>query len=566
MTQQMLSTLQHHRNGSSRLRRWRFTDGIKRRTLFANRAQWGLILPGIIVFSLAVSIAQADFNELLSFAPQDSNALVMVNTRGIFDSPYGQKHQLANRYAERFAELPLAMPPDASHFVLAAEFDMEFMEPQWEAAVAKMTRWPTIEQLASKHGGTVETIRGKKACRLPDAYIVRFTDDVYGMMWPARRQRMSRWVQAVGNAQQTSVQEHLERSTPSLEASAPDIVLALDLFDVIGRQSIREALGRSSVPGIDDQRAEQLASTISTMLDIRLEVRFTDVLAGRIVVDFKQDKTGLEGIAKPLLLQSLENAGALLPEFRDWREEIDDHQIAISGEMSPQGVRQIVSLLALDASVLQSEQAESPSIVASPPTRPATLPARSTTTATPATRTGPGFNQRIMQRETIRYVDSITQLVNDLQEGRSGSSVNSYAMYLDRYARKIDRMFVNYVEPDVAALGKQVASKMNSMVSEFHDARDRSARRQSQVVPDVTVRTGAIPYRGVSTPFGRYYRYAPFSWSQVNVGATVREKKEISSQEIDYANEKAQQYMSEINQLVSQMNKLIQKKYDLDPR
>ena len=115
--------------------------------------------------------------------------------------------------------------------------------------------------------------------------------------------------------------------------------------------------------------------------------------------------------------------------------------------MTPEGVRQISSLLAIDASIIHPDKGSAP--VEQPPSE------RPSTATTPSTRAESSFNEMIIQRETLKYVDSINQLVNDLKTGRNDDSASSFAMYLDRYARKIDCMFVHYVDPDISGLGKK---------------------------------------------------------------------------------------------------------------
>ncbi len=337
--------------------------------------------------------------------------------------------------------------------------------------------------------------------------------------------------------------------------------MALDLDDVVSPAAIASALDRSqAIGGLSEADETSVGRLFTGLRGIMLGIKFTDRMNAKLRVDFDRSAVALTGIAKPLIIEALSSAGALLPEFREWTEVVEGNSASITGVLSPEGARQLISLLAIDASAFQPQVPDAGAGEKPAPDTPPATDDPATEPPDPAVRT-PSFEETVVRRETKRYVQRINQLVDDIKSGRKDSSVQNYVMYLDRYARKIDRMPATRVDPDITKLGKQIAENMNAMVSAFHDGAQRAQSRQNEVTPDVRVRAGGIPYRSVTTAYGRYYRYAPFGWAEVDTGATNRQREQITSQELQYATEQADKLMQQIEQSVTEMNQLYQQKF-----
>src|SRR5687768_8687734 len=79
--------------------------------------------------------AQTQFQSLLDRVPHSANAVTILNVEKAKQSPTGLKEGLAEKLDKAFRDGLIRVPPSAARFVLAAEVDLEFMSPIWEAAV-----------------------------------------------------------------------------------------------------------------------------------------------------------------------------------------------------------------------------------------------------------------------------------------------------------------------------------------------------------------------------------------------------------------------------------------------
>ena len=61
----------------------------------------------------------------------------------------------------------------------------------------------------------------------------------------------------------------------------------------------------------------------------------------------------------------LANAGALLPEFRNWSGMVEGTHASIHGALTQEGTHQLISLLVIDTSLLQTFSQRGPPRTAS---------------------------------------------------------------------------------------------------------------------------------------------------------------------------------------------------------
>jgi hypothetical protein len=164
----------------------------------------------------------------------------------------------------------------------------------------------------------------------------------------------------------------------------------------------------------------------------------------------------------------------------------------------------------------------------------------------------------VTARTTEKYVKRVTRLVNDISSGARASNLREQLLWTDRCAKTILRMSTERVAPDVAEVGREVAYDLWEIVSTFRYAADTVHSRSAAVNrPPIEWWTELIPYSDYKTPFGWFFRYAPFSYAQINIRGNVMRRQQITLEELSKANRTANDILTSVEQKVQRMNEMV---------
>ena len=104
------------------------------------------ILMAMILSSFAFeSPIWGQFEELTRRAPSSTNAIVLVNMDKVFSSQAAEVGGWRECRAKLYASGMTFLPPNAKYAVLASQLDFDEMKPQWEVAVLKLNKDPSLE-------------------------------------------------------------------------------------------------------------------------------------------------------------------------------------------------------------------------------------------------------------------------------------------------------------------------------------------------------------------------------------------------------------------------------------
>ncbi len=405
--------------------------------------------------------AFAQFDDLVSRVPDKANTLILLNVADAMRSPIAQAEGWRERHERNFAAGMTVLPPTANTFVMAAEMDFEFMKPIWQLSLMKLNYEPQMPKVAAELGGQIDNISGQSAVALPgDHYAVKLGSNLAALMAPANRQTVGRWLNRINNSSMPPLSPYLQEAVQFAENGAP-MIIALDLDHVLSPTRVRERLETfESLKGREadlDAIAEKLASIRGVMLGITLQ----DKRFGRIKVDFEQDVSSLNEIAKPMLLEVLRNQGAMIDEFETWTGGARGKEITLSGFLNESGARRIMSLL------------DTPPALQPPPSA----------TESPAEEPAAGEDS-LVALSTQEYFQNVQRLLDDLRGRRRSTEFVTWgqvATWFDRYARKIERMPIANVDPEMLDWGAWVASSLRDAEAAMKGIGVRSGIRQSNL-------------------------------------------------------------------------------------
>ncbi|HEY1784827.1 MAG TPA: hypothetical protein VGG30_04730 [Pirellulales bacterium] len=432
-----------------------------------------------------VSAVHGQWSDLAAKAPASSNALVLMDVEKVLASPIAQREGWKGRFDKAFAAGLINTPPSTKRLLLAAALDYETWQPVSELALLDLSRDVSLVSIARQTKGSPDTVADFSALVLPrDAYIVELGKRRLAAMVPANRQAVVRWLRESGNRSQPALSPYL---TAAVQAAAKiDIVQALDMTDALPPDVIRAKLNLSSVVGKATPKVDvgRLTSLLASLKGVLFEVAFTSEPHARFVVDFDRDATSLSAIGKPLLLEVLNESGARIADFDDWTPKVEANRFSLTGKLSPEGLRKVFSLIDAPIAALVSPGDEEDSDA--------------------------GKNNQTAYASHA-YFKSVTSIIDDLRkESKDSVTLGQNAAWIDRWARKIERLPMLNVDKDMLDYGGYVAA---------------SLRASSDAIKGIGINTGARTAQIYGGRYGSYGGYADYRTAQAQGIAISAEER-----------------------------------------
>jgi hypothetical protein len=437
-----------------------------------------------------------EFGDLAQRLPNDANAVLVVNAAGLYGSALGQREGWRERYADAFEASPLLLPPSAERGVLAAQIDLQTLHPRWEAAVMELSIDPSTADIVRRRGGRTDGLSGMHAAWLGrDTCVLKVAPRQFAVLTPVNRQTAMRWATDIKNSRTGDLSPYLRQAAGFADDAGTHIVLAVDLAHAFSDEALRKAATQmDSLAGVTPDAA---ATMFASIQGVKLGVKVGEQRVGRVQLDFSQNVASLASAAKPLILKLVAASGAMLPEFADWNPETGPNSLALQGELTPDGMRRLLSLMTVDAGSLDAAAPE---------------------TATTATASADEARQA-MAKASLRYFRGIGKYVEDLDRLQRAASIDQAVMWIENYARKIDKLSTRNVDPELVPYGKYVADTFRSIVDEAWGVAEQIAAGTQPVVSNYKI--GYLPTGRTVNYGGDFQRiYAPYGYAEVDEQAT----------------------------------------------
>ena len=168
-----------------------------------------------------------------------------------------------------------------------------------------------------------------------------------------------------------------------------------------------------------------------------------------------------------------------------------------------------------------------------------------------------------MASASFRYFRSIDRYLNDLQRPRRSNDLSDIALWINNFARKIERLPSHNVDPDLQTYGQTVVYGMRDAVGYLHGIDERTEERQAQVRPQSNVTVGTLPTGRVIQygPYYRYREYVPFAKANIDIGSALSEQDRIAQEEYDAGTDSAQQIMEHIKSETQNIRQVMSQRY-----
>jgi hypothetical protein len=417
-----------------------------------------------VLAAFGAAEAGAGDYDLVKRAPAGANALVLIDVEGLSKSPVAVREKWREKKLAAAAGLP-ELPRDAKGLLLASKLDIaNGFDSQWDVGLIEMTYGVVMETLAKAEGGYVDDVEGLPAAWSPrGAHFVSLTPQILGVMFPANRQEFGRWVRSAKQGLEPQVTPYLKDAILGGRGTA-QFAMALDLQDLLAPPQVRAALRKSPTIAAKKVDIDRVAQVIASLKGISCSVKAEDGLYGTLRVDFGEPTDALLGIAKPLLLEALENQGVMIPDFRDWRETVSGRSVSLQGTLSTKGLQTLMSLEAMPLSSLATGRAEGTA-------------ANSRDDA----KVSPGAKESVRARRSKAYFDEVSGRLDDLRKRARERTLRQLRVWGDKYAKEIDRLPILDVDDELVAYGSQVAQALRNLRNISIGATLNSGYRQTQV-------------------------------------------------------------------------------------
>ncbi len=393
-----------------------------------------------------------DYRGLLRRLPDSTTAIVLVDVKGL-------RQTLGVTPGTALQESRLAsIPVMAGKFVLGARVDLSGHRHQWSVAVMRLDGKMSMQDLAKTENEPVQELGGHPAVLSPrNAYFVELGPGLLATATPADRQMVARWLRFQDTNQLDTLSPYLIQAA---NAAGPAVMtLAIDLENAVDPAAVQKGLSQSQVlSALQTVDYAATARVITQAQGAKLTVAPGSPLAAELTVDFNADTGPLAAFAKPLLLESLQNAGVYIPDFDDWEARLKDRSLTLRGPLSVNGLRRLGTLVRTPAPAPAAANLEA---------RQAAAPAARALAASQA------------------YFLSVTQTLDDLKLHKA-VVLNSRSNWYDQAANQINNLPTLDVDPRLIGYGTGTAQQLQEIGAVVANLKSNIQRVRASSYPGYT--------------------------------------------------------------------------------
>ncbi len=481
------------------------------------QVRWLRLLSGATLIALAsCSEALAQFDQLLNRVPGDANMLLIVDVERLHATPLANREKWRTKLADDFSQGRIFVPPQAQRVVVASRLDIQEMEPAWQLALMDVSKTVNLQSIANKEKGYVDDIAGQKVAWSPrGGYVAKVAANSIGIMFPANRQYLSSWLRGRNGQLSTYLRQTAKRTG--------HVVMALDLEDALSPQLVQDRLKQFKAFAGATGNVEELAAVLSSIRGVTLELTVGEKAEGKVTVEFGRDATILADVAKPALLEVLSRQGAYIDEFEGWIGTVRGKEFSLTGTLGKSGLLRLSSVVELPSLPLDDPGRDKPKVDAGDP-------------------------KLYASQQHFKSVQALLQDVRN-QKGIDVKTMGQLALWIDGYARRIDRLPLLNVDEEMQDYSAEIAGLLRKLSAGYKGYGIKSSARQAQY------------HSGVS---GTYSGYGYGSYTYSGSRYIQGERRRVKAEERAAAATTAVQLWEAIEQATSDVRQEMTKRYNVE--
>jgi len=444
--------------------------------------------------------AQDDSAILLRRVPEKADAILIVRLQALLESHRGQQENWSKKYQAGYLNGAVRIPPTVKTMLMAT--DVQTNESAGAAvygvALLKSKKRLSPEGLASKEGGEVVTVANHPVVLTSrNSFIVELAPGFVGAVTPPNRKELARWMRFAMTDHDSVVSSYLRNAVTA--AQGAQIQMAVDLKDMVDPKAVHLWLKNSKKLEGSQSSYEPLCELVKGMRGIRFAAHIRNKTMGEVSLDFSDSVENRADAVKELFLESLDEMGAAIDEFRDSkiRTEANGKTVVLKAELNDATLRKILSLIQM------------PSIPATPGDD-----------QVPPTYS-PGGSVKIELEATERYYNAIQQLLEDLRNKlKKADDYDKTALWHETYARRIAQLARQGVDKEMIQYGVTVSSQLWALANSLRG-----------VPVKVDLLEGEKYYYAPFTIFNRFSRFnSQLNYLDTNIPEKTAKQREAVAQ------------------------------------
>lgn len=411
----------------------------------------------------AVSAGFAAEPDALGLIPGSCNAVAVVQTRNLVNSPLGKKEKWSDAVRRAYAEGLLSSPPWVKQMIQGTVVGSPAAGHAPIYSVYVTGQLMTVADIAKHELSQPENIAGHQAVLSPrNAYFVQFSPGLIGALQPANRQAASHWLQSVDQSTAATIGSDLKDALSANDKA--QVVVAIDLADMLNPRHIRNwIMGTPKLRKAGD--VDALVTLLAGLKLARLSVRVDNAIVARLRLDFGAPVGENLPRVEQAVAQWLDDAGARPQVVASAKAQVSGHSVTFEVPLDETGLRRLLSLI------------QSPHL-------------------SPKEAAGESHEPNAVASQA--YYNKVCGLLNALlSRNRGATGYHKTALWHVEFARKIGGLSPTAVDPALLRWGRDVSKELVALASSLRgesvrlDDLERSIR-----VDDTTMYNwaGAGPY------------------------------------------------------------------------
>lgn len=379
-------------------------------------------------------VAAADVQGLAAYLPNDINAVSVVRVDEMLKSPRAIREGWEGSSDVSFINGTGGIPSWVDTLVVGFFVRTASAEEVWATGVAGTSKDVTLESLAKSTNSPIVQIAGTPSISgHGNSLVLQLAPGVLGVRRPAVRQEAVRWIQDISE-KRTGIQSAFLKEAIT---EPGHIVFAINLEHAFDRDQVLSHLQTGIGSRLATTQKEQVAALIAGLKDITLSITIDEVTSVQVLFEFSDEVGDYANVVKDIFGEVLNYQGAAIEDFEN-------------GVMFPNGKYATLKTTFSDDSLsrVMSMITTSPSY-----SNPSGMVAKA---GAPASPNG--------LEESRRYYQAIDKMLTDLERsGRRSNNASRTAMWHESYARKIDDLPIQNVDPALIEFGARTASKLRAL-------------------------------------------------------------------------------------------------------
>ncbi len=383
----------------------------------------------IAVSFVGILAAGASAADPVAWLPRDINAVARVNVAEVYKSPLAQKEGWMKKAAESFVQQEAFIPPGTTQILVGAELDLaDNLSSKRKFSVLVPDAQLSLEKLSAWLPGELESVSGNTLGHFGnDGFVADAGDGCWLTTGSSNRQTIVRWLRNGPNSAGNQLSQYLTTALGAKDNTA-QVLLAVDLQDCLSGQNIVGKL-KSTDWFKTESTADAAAKVLESVQGITIGIRVDNDRTGKATLEFGKDAGILKPVVTKLVDAVMQHVGVSTDDLQNWKWDVKGTRVIGEGPVSPGGARRLISIL------------DPPAI---------TLAISASSAAT---------EENPVAKTSLKFSKSVEVLLHDLRQELKSATYN-YALYFERYARKIDDLPTLHVDGALLDFSGRVSSSL----------------------------------------------------------------------------------------------------------